>query len=498
LAVPVAIGVDLGTSGVKVIARDETGTVLARARHGYPTARPEPEAAEQSPRDWLSAIDAALTELAATVEPSNWSAVGLSGMLPTLVSLDESLRPVGPALTWEDGRADPEGERLVADRGDSTIYRLTGQRLDGRYLLPMHARRSTDPRFAAAQWAISAKDYLFLHFTGELCTDPSTASGFGAYDLASRQWITDLVERAGSPLLPAVAPSSYTTPLLSAVASRWGCRSGIPIVLGAADSVLGGAALELHTGEAGGVAYVAGTSTAIIGASTTAQLDPEGRYLVTPLVGDGYGLEMDLLATGSAMAWLAELFGLDGGAASLSELAASAEVSRAPLVLPYLSPGEQGALWDPSLPAAIIGLTLGTSRAELARGLLAGIVLESKRCIDVLAEQRVGTEGPLLISGSGGTSARFRQDLADATGLEVRFDPSETDHSALGAAQLAGRAALGWNPAPVRATSGRSTRVIVTRPDPGRADFWSERFGRHEDARLRLKETAPHVNRSTP
>ncbi|HEX7827790.1 MAG TPA: FGGY family carbohydrate kinase, partial [Mycobacterium sp.] len=440
-----AIGIDLGTSSLKAVAVDETGRCVARARAGYPTAQPETGAAEQDPADWLTACDATLGRLADETDPASWQAVGLSGMLPTLVSLDGDGDPIGPAITWMDGRAEPEGSRIAEGIGPTVLYERTGQRFDGRYLLAMHARR-VRLGLPADTMVAGAKDYLFQVLTGDLLTDPSTASGYGAYDLHAESWHMATLSEASVSKVPDVAASRDSRPLIAGIARRWGCPAGLPVVLGAADSVLG--AYGLGVRGPGEVAYIAGTSNVILGWSSSPQVDAGGRYLVTPMAGDGYGLEMDLLATGSAMEWLADLLGVGGGPAALAELAASAPLESAPLVLPYLSPGEQGALWDPELVGAVEGLTLRTSRAELARGLMAGIVLESRRCVDVLAEAS-GARGTILMSGSGAASPTFRQDLADATGRTVSFDPHEHDHSAVGAALFAGRAALHWPETPL-------------------------------------------------
>ncbi|KAA0081142.1 hypothetical protein CIW52_21135 [Mycolicibacterium sp. P9-64] len=469
-----AIGIDLGTSSLKAVAVDETGRCVARARAGYPTAQPETGAAEQDPADWRTACDAAVGRLATETDPASWQAVGLSGMLPTLVSLDGDGLPVGPAITWKDGRAEPEGGQIAERIGAAVLYERTGQRFDGRYLLAMHARR-VGLGLPANMMVAGAKDYLFEALTGHLLTDPSTASGYGAYDLHTESWDPSILSAASVSAVPEVAAARDSRPLTAHVAGRWGCPAGLPVVLGAADSVLG--AYGLGVRGPGEVAYIAGTSNVILGWSSSPRVDSEGRYLVTPMATDGYGLEMDLLATGSAIEWLAELLAVGGGPAALAELAATAPLESAPLVLPYLSPGEQGALWDPRLTGAIEGLTLRTSRAELARGLMAGIVLESRRCVDVLAEAS-GARGTILMSGSGAASPTFRQDLADATGRTVSFDPHEHDHSAVGAALFAGRAGLHWPevaPEPERPPE-------IFEPDPTRAAAWAERFTRHDGA----------------
>jgi len=201
-------------------------------------------------------------------------------------------------------------------------------------------------------------------------------------------------------------------------------------------------AYGLGLASSGEIAYIAGSSNVIIGQTDHAVLDSAERYLVTPMAERGFGIEMDLLSTGSAMAWMAGLFGLSGGAAELVSLAADSPVESAPIVLPYLAPGEQGALWDDSLTGAIRGLSVHTSRADLARGLVSGIIVESRRCLGILDEVLGGAAaaGELFVSGSSASSELFRQDLADASGHPVTFFPGENDHSALGAALLAAHA----------------------------------------------------------
>lgn len=477
----VAIGLDFGTSSLKLVAKDATGRVIARIRRDYPTARPEHGAAEQDPADWITACDDAMHELAASIPQQSWGAIGLSAMLPTLVSLDSQLANHWPAVTWEDSRADDEGAEISARFGDDALYRVTGQRVDGRYLLPMHLRRSRSRH--GILWAVGAKDYLFLQLTGELLTDPSTASGYGGWDLAGR-WRDDILALADRPRVPTVASSTTSRGLSAEFATRWGCVQGLPVVLGAADSVLGayGLGLDSH----GTIAYIAGTSSVILGWSSAPSTDPRGRYIVTPMAAGGFGLELDLLATGSAFAWLAGLFGLPGGAAALTDLASTVELADAPLVLPYFAPGEQGALWDASVTGAVEGLTLRTTREELARGLVAGVVCESKRCIEVLDESFGDTGRPILLTGSGGRPELFRQDLADATGREIWFDADETDHSALGAALLAGRTVLGWS---VPANPGRASYTVSV-PRPHRRATWQARFEEHE--RMRRGQSHRH------
>ncbi len=483
------------------MALSASGAILARASAAYLTHQPAAGAYEQDPGDWLRAVEQVVARLGQAVPARRWRAIGLSGMLPTLVTLGPDGQPNGPAITWQDSRADDVGDEFRESYGAEKLYRLTGQWVDGRYLLPMFGRIARiDPGRAAATATIaSAKDYLFAWLTGELATDPSTASGYGCYELETGRWSAAALARTGlaiagpagggaadpkEPGLPAVQPSVTGRPLRAEVAARLGCDP-IPVVLGAADSVLG--ALGLGVREPGQVAYIAGTSIVILGISGRLVLDPAHRFLVTPLAEPGrWGIEMDLLATGSAITWLAGLLGGELTAAGLVELAARTDPADAPVLLPYLSPGEQGALWDPLLRGAVVGLDLSHGREHLARALVNGIILESRRCLAVL-DETCGSGRAVEVAGGSAAHPSFRADLADASRRlvsEPRDD--DTDHSARGAALIAARAVDGGWPDGAFPAAG-----VAAKPDHARAKLWDDLWAAHESARRRLQ---PHFS----
>ena len=481
----VYIGLDLGTSGLKGVALAAEGTVIARAGAAYPTRRPSPGACEQAPQDWLTAVESVAGQLRHAAQPGRWRGIGLSAMIPTLVTARPGGEPTGPAITWQDGRASARGEQLRERCGGERLYRATGQWMDGRYLLPMFLRVADDEpaRAATVTGLLAAKDYLFGWLTGEIATDPSTAAGFGCYRLEAGAWDGDVIAAAAAlagpavpalPSLPPIQPSTARRPLRGEIARRLGCGR-IPVCLGSADSVLGAYGLGVrHRGQ---VAYIAGTSNVIMGVADRLLLDPDHRFLVTPLAEPGHwGLEMDLMATGSAISWLAGLFGTGIDEAALVALATGVDPRDAPLVLPYLSPGEQGALWDPLLRGAFVGLELCHERRHLARGLVNGIVLESRRCLTVLGETgQFGRD----IRATGGSAADpgFRADLADATRCRVgKPGGHDADCSARGAALLAALAIDGVTPGPEPAPP-------AAEPDPDRAAVWDALWASYERAR---------------
>ena len=474
----VFVGLDLGTSGLKGVAVAIDGTSLATASAGYPTARPLPGRAEQDPADWFSAIVDVIAALTTAVPHTRWGGLGLSAMIPTLVLEDADGAPVGPAITWEDERADPDGERFRAEAGDEALYRTTGQWVDGRYLLPMvrWLAREAPSRVERTARILGAKDHLFSRLTGEAVTDPSTATGFGCYSVATGSWDGTLAADA-TPKLPRVEEPSFSRGLRADVAAALGLPAGMPVVLGAADSVCG--ALGAAASSPGDRVSLWGTSTAIIGVSAELVLDTAHRYLVTPLArGEGWGLEMDLVSTGSAVGWLAGMVGVSE--ADLFALAATSRLgANGVSFLPYLGFGEQGALWDPTLRGAIGGLTLAHTRADVARALLEGIALEVRRCMRVLDDAGV-TPGPLVVAGGAAGSDLVAELLAGATGASITRIEDGRWISARGAAIVAAMSAGAIDgerdmPPPAR---------VTCEPHADDAATWDALAERHDD-RLR-------------
>jgi sugar (pentulose or hexulose) kinase len=480
------IGLDLGTSGLKGVVLDVTGATVASSRADYPTQRPIAGASEQDPHDWVQALISVITDLAKVASPQAWLGIGLSAMIPTLVVCDAMGHPLHPAVTWEDARAEDQGRMLRDAVGERSLYEQTGQWVDGRYLLPMFARIADElPTTTAADELrlLSAKDWVLHWLTGEFATDPATATGTGAYNLSTGTYSTAITGTADGlngralPLLSPVTDSTTTFNMSDERARELGLPKGLPVAVGAADAMA--AILGLGVTTSGDVIYLAGTSTVIVGISDHRHYDPAHRFLVTPLALEGFGHEMDLLATGSAVAWLADLMGL-GSPDELVSMARAipADSADVPTMLGYLAPGEQGALWDPSLTGVIEGMTLHTSATHMGRALLTSITNESARCLAVW-DETTSTHGTIHVAGQGIDQAAL-QELADATGRPThRCGHAQSPHSAVGAA-LVLAAALGVNPLPTHHVAQWETM-----PRPEKATMWQQLRQRHDEVRSR-------------
>ncbi|HEY4444383.1 MAG TPA: FGGY family carbohydrate kinase [Steroidobacteraceae bacterium] len=438
------LGIDLGTSAVKVVALGNDDAVMAEGAAGFATDGALPQQAEQQPADWLRATSGAMQALADELTGSlgaDWTeqiaAIGLTGQLPTLVCLDDA-QPLGAAITWKDGRADAWASTRVDTARRALMYARTGMPIDGRYLAPMLQYHFAD-RLGEVRTMLSAKDYLLSELTGLRLTEPSTAAGFGIYDLQERRFSEDLADFWHVPraLLPTIqGANTLAGPLNEAGAALLGLRAGIPVSTGAADSVCASFAMAGLDERVVSISF--GSSAVVIGASAAARFDPAARYLLTPHVNEAwYGREMDLLAAGTGYRWLSDLFTWKDG--DIDRHAAQSIPGAHGLCFPpYLAGGEQGALWNPRLQGALFGLGLRHSRADIARSFLEGVFFEIKRCIDVLAE--AAPIDAVMISGNLVHSPSSTQMLADILHRAVGAVPDRSP-AAIGAAMLARRIA---------------------------------------------------------
>jgi xylulokinase len=440
---PLTLGIDLGTSAVKVVLLAPGVRIVGESAAAFPTTSALPQQAEQDPADWLRALSSAmqmLGESAAASEP-DWSrriaAIGLTGQLPTLVCLSEH-GPAAPAITWKDGRADAWAAGRIDSAAHSAMYRVTGMPTDGRYLAPMLNFHFAQ-RLGGLRCILSAKDYLLSVLTGMRTTEPTTAAGYGIYDLRGRRFSETLSDFWQVPhaLLPSIRPAnSLAGPLTAEGAALLGLPAGVPVSTGAADSVCAAYAMAgLHEGV---VSISFGSSAVVVGACQELRLDADERYLVTPHVLEPwYGREMDLLASGTGYEWLSGLFGWPDGRIDV-EARGSSPGANGLFFPPYLAGGEQGALWNPRLRGAVLGLNLRHTPGDIARAYLEGVFFEIRRCIDVLAETAPVDE--VRVSGGLVASRSTLQMLADIVQRPVGVTPYRSP-AAAGAAQLAGHLA---------------------------------------------------------
>jgi xylulokinase len=414
----VLLGADLGTSGLKLVALDASGAVVAEAERGYRYARPAPGRAEIDVAVWRAALDAALADVVTDLAGRPVGALGLSGQMHGTVLVDAAGRPVRPAVLWPDGRADAEVGRWAGlPDADRAALPPPAPGMTGPVLAWLAAHEPDVLDRAAA--VLLPKDALraaLVPGADVAVTDRSDASGTLLWDVAAEAWSPAAVAAAGVPaaLLPAVRPGTEvvgTTPVAG---------DAVPVVVGAADTPLallaaGGTGLQVNLGTGAQVLRPGGIPRPVADPATCVLADAvDGRYAMAALP-DG----------GSAWEWVRGVLGM-----SWSEFFAAAQEA-APgaggvRFRPFLT-GERGG-WD--------GLSAAATRTDLARAAVEGVAAAIGAAARALDPPDDGE--PVVLTGGGARSPEVQQVLADALGRPVRHLRMRSA-SALGAAVLAGR-----------------------------------------------------------
>ena len=426
---PWILTLDVGTTSVKAAAITLDGSLLGAASAGYPTHRPRPNVVEHHPDDWWSAVQAATASLFAEpgVERASLRAVGLSGMAATHVLLDRELRPLGPAMIWQDTRATREAEALHERLGTDGVIAALGRGVP--LTASMQAARMLwladhmPDLLVDTRVIVGSKDYVLLRLTGELATDRTSSNGF--CHVATGELHPAMAAATGvgeDRLPPRLAPTDVGGLVSVEAAEATGIPVGTPVAVGMIDSwcnILGAAVTDPGDAwDTAGTAEVVG-----VAASPHSEL---GRTTGMRFL-NGVPLSYGVTQCGTdAFTWYAETFpehGDDGARmhggelfARLDELAGEAPPGSDALVfLPYLQ-GERSPFSDARARAGFHGVHRGHGREHFVRSVLEGVafsvrnVLESHEAAGEVRAERV-------VASSGGAKSRlWNQIKADATG----------------------------------------------------------------------------------
>ncbi|HET8601412.1 MAG TPA: gluconokinase [Segeticoccus sp.] len=435
----VVLGIDVGTTAVKVVAFGVgTGEQRSAARE-YPLLQPAPGWQVQDPDTVVSALEGALAECVSAVAGRRVLGVSLSTAMHGLIGLDAAKRPLTPLVTWADSRSEQEAATL-RDSGEAEVLR----RHTGTPVHPMSPLTKLmwfarhEPRLCAAvhHW-VGLKDYVLWSLTGVLATELSSASGTGLLDLDAGDWSPFAADLAGVELgqLPTVLDTTAALSLRRGVAAAVGLPAGLPVVTGAADGPLG----NLGTGaiDPGTIGISVGTSGAARMVVPRPQLDTAGRLFCYALTTDAWVTGGAVSNGGVVLRWAGQVFGRGEGTVLSDEdlLAGAAEVpagSEGLVMLPYLL-AERAPLWDPQLPGAFLGVRHHHGAAHFVRAAVEGVALQLAAIVDELAGLHPVRD--VRVTGGVFRAALWRQVLAAAVGRPLHVAGGAWD-TARGAAVL--------------------------------------------------------------
>lgn len=472
------LGVDLGTSRVKVVAADEAGVVRAAAHREVRLIHPVPDRAEQDPDDLLAATAEAVREAAAAVADAGGrvGAIACSTAMHSLLALDGDATPLTPVLTWADNRADEEVADLAALPQAGELTRRTGTPIFT--MAPLAKLRwfaRHEPAIAehAARW-VSVKDYLLGWLTGERVIDDSVASATGLFDVGRRAWDPEALRLAGVTTDQLSAPVSTTAVagrLLAGPAAALGVEVGLPVVAGAADGCLEN--LGAGAVDEGSAALTIGTSGAVRAITSRPAGDPGGQLFCYALTDDRWVVGGPISNGGLVLRWARERLlpelarGAEAPYALFDELAAAVPAgAHGLLCLPALV-GERAPNWDPDLRGVLIGLDPSHGREHVLRALMEGVAYQLTTVFELLA----GAHRISAVHATGGftSSATWLRIVAGALDRPLVV-PRRPEGAAFGAALL-GLQALGLADAFALARDLAADHVTVEPSDADRAVY---------------------------
>ncbi|WP_328852903.1 FGGY family carbohydrate kinase [Micromonospora globbae] len=478
----VVLALDLGTGGGKAALVDADARVVRSTFVPYPTSYPAPGRHEQRPEDWWAAVVRSCRDLLdADAGRHRVTAVGLSGHSLAMVPVGAD----GSALLdsvpiWSDTRGEAAAAAHFAAGGEDEWYTTTGNGFPrGMYtVFKAGWLRAEHPDLAARTTRLlGSKDWVNARLTGVECTDPSYASGSGAYDLRARTMSADLLARFDVPARwwPEVVASTTVIGTVTAeAAAATGLPAGVPVVAGGVDN----SCMALGAGlDRAGAAYLSlGSSNWVTVAGPDPVLDPVTRPFVFDHVLPGlYISALSTFGGGSSLQWLATLLGRGDDIDALLDEAAAAPVGANGLTCVPTLAGGTVAEGGPAVRGAFLGLDLGHSHGDLARALIEGIgfsLADAAATMLAAVPAHPAGERPAVTATGGGARGRLMlQVLADLLDRPLARPDAAQHAAALGAGALALLGIGAWSDtAPLREARREALRVD---PRPDLADAYA-------------------------
>jgi xylulokinase len=487
------LGIDLGTSSVKVVAFGVEGRLKGVGVAEYPILTPRLGYAEQNPDDWWRATVTAVHEALSKAGYPEILGIGFSGQMHGLVLLDQDKRLLRPAIIWADQRsadllpeiAERVGLPLLAQRCGTAP--TAGFVIASLYWLQKFEAQTLD----RAATLMLPKDFLRFKLTGELGTDESDAASSGLFDVRQRVWADDVIGRLGLPrsTFPKVHASADVVGLLTpSAAAELGLRHGISVSAGCADQpaqAVGNGLLDPPLGS-----VTIGTGGQVFVPLTRPLIDPALRlHTFCHAPPARWYLLGAVLSAGMALRWLRSVLGQEGASyEELVQLAANVPPGSEGLVfLPYLV-GERSPIMDPKAKGGFMGLALRHGPGHLVRALLEGVAFALRQVIEVMLDCRADLTR-LVASGNGLANPVWRQIVADvlARPMLQAADEHASERAGVGAAMIAGIGAGVFN-GYGDARKFAPVFTAVTEPNPKISAAYEAHYQRFVDVYPRLKD----------
>jgi xylulokinase len=432
-----ALGIDVGTTSIKVILISKNGDVLFETSRAHDLISSEPGFAEEDPNIWWDSVKLILKDLSERKLSERISAVGVTGMVPTLILVDEELNPIRNSIQQNDARSTREIDELKKTLNEDNYFSVTANTLNQQVIFPkfLWLKKHEPQNINKTRWIMGSYDFISSKMTGNPHTEINWALESGMWLVKKKEWHKEILKTADidERILPTVfEPTQVVGETTEALKNETGFPSGIPVVAGSADHIASSLAvglkyegdLLLKFGGAGDIMFV------------TNSLKMDSRlFLDYHDIPSKYVLNGCMASSGSLIKWYMKLL-KEASYDELDKLAADSGIgSQGLITLPYFL-GEKTPIFDTVARGLIFGLDLHHNRGDIFRSIMESVVFGFKHHIDVLKEGGFEIKR-VFISDGGAKDPLWRKITADAIGMDIKYITNNPG-SSLGAAFIAG------------------------------------------------------------
>ena len=470
------IGIDLGTSSVKLLLMDELGVIHQQVTREYPLEFPQPGWSQQAPEDWKAAVLSGLQELTANCDRRQIAGIGTGGQMHGLVVLDRDDNVIRPAILWNDGRTAAQVDYLNDVIGKQKLSAWTANIAFAGFTAPkiLWMRENEPENFARIAKIMLPKDYVNYILTGVHCCDYSDASGMLLLDVAHKRWSKEMLDLCGitEAQMPALFESYETVGTLRPeIAQLLGFPENVKVCAGAGDN----AAAAVGTGVVGdgGCNISLGTSGTVFISSKQFGVDPNNALHAFAHADGGYHLMGCMLSAASCNKWLMDdILRTKDYAGEQAPITDEKLGTNHVYFLPYLM-GERSPINDTNARGAFIGMSMDTSRADMTQAVLEGVAFAIRDSVEVAKSLGIPLASSMLCGG-GAKSPLWRKILANALNMPLTIPASEQGPG-MGGAMLA-MVACGAYGSVAEACAKLVTVSETVAPDPEIAARYEARY----------------------
>ena len=436
------MGIDLGTSSLKVLIIDEKGAVKAVCARDYQFSSPYNGYAEHDPRHWWEACVSAIREAIpkSGVKPEEIAGVSFSGQMHGAVMLDGKKEIIRPAILHCDARSSRQVKYMKETLGETRLKELVMNPIYSGFLLPslLWVRENEPENYKRVRYVCLPKDYIKFKLTGEITSDYSDASATLAFDIRNGSWSKDILDIFSVPI-EIFPPCLNTDEAVGRISEEAARQTGLSVktivAAGGGDQVMQGIGNGITF--AGGSSVNIGTSGQVSFQSDIPILNPKLSTNTFCGYKKGRWITMGaIMNAGISLKWCNKLLGQTDYKKIDEAVSRVVPGSNGVIFLPYLN-GERTPHLNPDISGEFVGVNINTGPIELTRAVMEGVSYALMQCIELCGELGLKTKDYMVASGGGARSAPWLQMQADIYNIPLRVMETE-EQASLGAAIAAG------------------------------------------------------------